>query len=65
MVSFPSLSRFLNKPETRLLTVGYGFGDPHINQCIANAIGKGLKLYVISPMYPQDFKNLFEITLSR
>ena len=53
----------LNKPETRLLTVGYGFGDPHINQCIANAIEKGLKLYVISPMYPQEFKNQFKVPL--
>ena len=51
---------WLNSPDTRLLVVGYGFGDKHINQCIVNAIGKGLKLYVISPQSPQEFKNQFK-----
>jgi len=52
--------RVLNRPDTRLLVVGYGFGDKHINQCIVNAISKGLKLYVISPQSPQEFKNQFK-----
>jgi hypothetical protein len=50
----------LNKSDTRLLIVGYGFGDIHINRCLVNAIGNGLKLYVISPQSPQDFKNQFK-----
>lgn len=44
-----------------MLTIGYGFGDKHINQCIVNAIGRGLKLYVISPQAPQEFKNQFKV----
>ena len=46
----------LNKPDARLLTIGYGFGDKHINECIKSAIDRGLKLYVISPELPEDFK---------
>jgi hypothetical protein len=49
----------INRPRTRLLMVGYGFGDSHINQCIADAIGSGLKLHVISPQPPQEFKDQF------
>jgi SIR2-like domain len=57
---FSLFEQVLNRAETRLLVVGYGFGDKHINQCIVNAIGKGLKLYVISPQSPQEFKNQFK-----
>jgi hypothetical protein len=32
-----------------LLTVGYGFGDEHINDVIANGVSKGLRLHVLSP----------------
>jgi hypothetical protein len=53
----------INRPETRLLTVGYGFGDKHINERIAAAMGRGLRLYVISPQLPQDFKNQFKAPL--
>jgi hypothetical protein len=60
---FSIFEEVLNRPETRLLIVGYGFGDTHINQCIVNAIGKGLKLYVISPQSPQEFKNQFKAPL--
>ncbi len=56
---FSLFEQVLNRPQTRLLTVGYGFGDRHINQCLVNAIGKELKLYVISPQSPQEFKNQF------
>jgi SIR2-like domain len=46
----------LNRPGARLLTIGYGFGDRHVNECIKKAIDHGLKLYVISPQLPEDFK---------
>jgi hypothetical protein len=37
-------------PETRLLLIGYGFGDPHINTAIANAVDKSsLSLYIMDP----------------
>lgn len=48
----------LNAGDRKLLVVGYGFGDEHINQVIARAIReKGLKLYVACPMSPQEFMN--------
>ena len=57
---FSLFEQVLNRPETRLLVIGYGFGDMHINKCIVDAIKNGLKLYVISPQSPQDFKNQFK-----
>ncbi len=47
----------ISRPETRLLTVGYSFHDEHTNRHIASAIGRGLKLYVILPQLPQNFKD--------
>jgi hypothetical protein len=32
-----------------LLTVGYGFGDDHINEVIANGVCNGLRLHILSP----------------
>ena len=41
----------------KLLIIGYGFRDIHINEIIAEAIEKhGLKLYIISPTAPNTFK---------
>ena len=57
---FSLFEQVLNQPDTRLLIVGYSFRDEHINQCIVKAIDNGLKLYVISPESPQDFKNHFK-----
>jgi hypothetical protein len=38
--------------------IGYGFRDLHINAVISKSIRQhGLKLYVISPQSPEDFKN--------
>jgi hypothetical protein len=56
---FSLFEQVINRPDTRLVVVGYGFRDEHINLCIASAMKDGLKLYVISPQLPQDFKNLF------
>jgi hypothetical protein len=44
----------LNKCKN-LLVIGYSFRDPHVNAPIIAAIDDGLKLYVISPLLPQDF----------
>lgn len=47
----------LNQSECRLLSIGYGFGDKHINDIIADAITKsGLRLYIISPSPPFEIK---------
>lgn len=40
----------------RLLVIGYGFGDPHINEVILKAVREhGLRLYIVSPHEPEDF----------
>ena len=47
----------LREPGRNLVVVGYGFGDVHINNVIADAIrDRGLRLYVISPKLPSEFK---------
>lgn len=60
---FSLFEEVINRPQTRLLTIGYGFGDRHVNECIVNAISNGLKLYVISPQSPQAFKSQFKTPL--
>jgi hypothetical protein len=48
----------LHAGDRNLVVIGYGFGDDHINEIIANAIeNSGLRLYVICPMEPEEFKN--------
>ena len=47
----------LREPERNLVVVGYGFGDAHINNVIADAIRDcGLRLYAISPKLPSEFR---------
>lgn len=41
--------RCLAEPDARLMVVGYGFRDPHINAAISNAVDRGLKFFVIDP----------------
>jgi len=42
----------------KLVVIGYGFGDDHINEVIANAIEKHeLKLIVINPTQPVEFRD--------
>jgi len=48
----------LSQGERKLLIIGYGFRDAHINEPIAEAIERhGLKLYIISPTDPSVFKD--------
>ena len=60
---FSLFDEVINRPQTRLLTIGHGFGDRHVNECIVNAIRNGLKLYVISPQSPVTFKSQFKTPL--
>ena len=42
---------YLNRPNTRLMVIGYGFGDNHINNMIVNAANVGgLSIFLIDPM---------------
>ena len=47
----------LSKPNRRLLIIGYGFRDKHINDVIINSIkNNGLGLFIIHPKNREDFQ---------
>jgi hypothetical protein len=39
----------LLRPNARLMAIGYGFRDPHINASIRVAIDRGLQVFIIAP----------------
>jgi hypothetical protein len=48
----------LSKEDRKLLVIGYGFRDPHINDIIARCVDKhGLELYILSPLSPELFEH--------
>ncbi|MFA4917383.1 MAG: SIR2 family protein [Syntrophales bacterium] len=54
---FRLFEEVLSLNKRRLLIIGYGFGDPHINKVIINAIkNHHLKIYVISPEARVSFR---------
>ena len=60
---FEIFKKVLSQNQTRLLIIGYGFGDDHINRIISKSMRDNeLKIYIISPESPEEFKKkLFEI----
>jgi hypothetical protein len=53
---FKIFKKFLSQPETKLLIIGYGFRDEHINKEIHRAVkDNGLKLYIITPEKPREW----------
>jgi hypothetical protein len=55
---FEVFKNVLFQNQRRLLIIGYGFGDDHINSIISEAVrDHGLKIYVISPDSPKDFRD--------
>lgn len=40
---------YLSRGGTRLMVIGYGFRDAHINALIEGAINSGLKMFIIAP----------------
>ncbi|MBI4000958.1 MAG: SIR2 family protein [Nitrospira defluvii] len=47
----------LRGPDCKLLIIGYGFKDPHINQRIVDAVtNHGLRVYIVSPSQPHEFR---------
>lgn len=46
----------LNYGDQILIIVGYGFMDEHVNNIIADAAKRNLRIHVISPMQPRDFE---------
>ncbi len=59
--------KVLSMPDIKLFVIGYGFGDEHINEIIADSImNYNLKLYVLNPCNPEIFKdNLHSDKISR
>ncbi len=54
---FEIFENVLSQNERRLLIIGYGFSDKHINRIISKAIRDyGLKIYIMSPISPEEFK---------
>jgi hypothetical protein len=39
----------LSQPESRLMVIGYGFRDQHVNEAIEKGVARGLKMFVIDP----------------
>lgn len=48
--------KMLLRPDARLMVIGYGFGDSHINDAIADGLKAGLKIFVVDP-YALDVIN--------
>jgi hypothetical protein len=48
--NYEQFKSYLSKADTRLMVIGYSFGDEHINVAIRDAAEKGsLKLFIIDP----------------
>ncbi|MCX5782092.1 MAG: SIR2 family protein [Elusimicrobia bacterium] len=48
----------ISRPNTSLITIGYSFGDVHINEIIASAIDKhGLSLIIFNPILKDELNN--------
>lgn len=51
----------LLRPERRLMVIGYGFRDEHINSVIVEGVRKfGLRVFVINPTSPSELKHVLE-----
>jgi hypothetical protein len=53
-----NFDRYLCQPRTRLMIIGYGFRDEHINKSIERAVGQGLQVFIIDPAGSDVVKNL-------
>jgi hypothetical protein len=48
---------YLGQPETRLMVIGYSFGDEHINKAIGDALDlETLRVFVIDPLGTDVFR---------
>ena len=55
---FDIFQAVLSQDQRRLLVIGYGFRDAHVNQIIANAARRnGLRIYIIAPGDPARFRD--------
>jgi hypothetical protein len=56
---------YLRRPGTRLMIVGYGFGDAHINEEIGKAAEAGAKVFIVDPNGVDAFEKLGVSAYSR
>lgn len=48
---FDEFKKVLNEPGTHLMTIGYGYGDSHVNQLIVEAWeNSGLETFLVDPL---------------
>jgi len=53
---FELFKEALNRNDVKLVIIGYGFRDEHINKILIDAInGYGLKLYIVTTENPDEF----------
>ena len=53
---FDLFKTVLSIPNAKLMVIGYGFKDKHINGLIANAVkNANLKIYILNPQDPESF----------
>lgn len=58
---FEIFEEVLEQDDRRLLIIGYGFRDEHINAALAKAIkDHGLELYILCPTEPARFKDMLQ-----
>lgn len=54
-----TFNHVVTRNECRLLVIGYGFHDPHINDVVVEGVKKhNLKLFVVNPQSPYDFRQM-------
>jgi hypothetical protein len=47
---FEEFTARLMAPDARLMVIGYGFNDQHINEIIGRAVEKGLRIFIVDPV---------------
>lgn len=58
---FETFARVLREGNRRLLIIGYGFRDVHVNKILAEAIGNhGLRLFLMAPDAPASVCNALQ-----
>lgn len=58
---FDLFQSLVSEGDKKLLVIGYGFGDSHINDILLKAVEEhNLSLYIINPTDPEVFKNKLE-----
>lgn len=58
---FDLFKELIYEGNKKLLVIGYGFGDEHINDILLKGVQEhSLSLYVINPSDPESFKNKLE-----